>query len=139
MRWHTYIKANNSAECAMLTQDRDIKLPQLIQKFNFSRSKHHLTLTLTMVQLPCQFCWPTLFCHTLRAENFARPFRGFKFREFYFLKKIYGKNFRDFLKIFIFNFREWLGKMNKYHLKSFFFLIVSFSIKKKEIALMMEK
>ena len=30
-------------------------------------------------------------------------FRGFKFREFYFLNKIYGKNLRDFLKIFIFN------------------------------------
>ena len=32
-------------------------------------------------------------------------FREFKFREFHFMKKIYGKNFRDFMKIFIFGWR----------------------------------
>ena len=84
---------------------------------------------------------------TLRAESFARPkvsrdrkfakFRGFKFRKFYFLTKIYGKNFCDFLKIFIFyvnNFREWLGKMNKKSFQIFFiqlYLLFLFNREKK--------
>ena len=32
-------------------------------------------------------------------------FREFKFREFHLMKKIYGKNFRDFLKILIFGWQ----------------------------------
>ena len=39
-----------------------------------------------------------------RVSKIAK-FREFKFREFHSMKKIYGKNFRDFMKIFIFGWQ----------------------------------
>ena len=55
-----------------------------------------------------------------RDRKFAK-FRGFKFREFYFLNKIDGKRFRDFLKIFIFNGIAFANrKTNKISFKIFF-------------------
>ena len=62
--------------------------------------------------------------HKVSRDRKFAEFRGFKFREFYFVNKIYRKNFRDFLKMSIFNgnnFREWLGKMKKIFFQIFFF------------------